>query len=173
MTQTAPSHAALAARRDWRGWHLIGLTALSAYSTGVAYQAQQVSYPLYRAVGAEDFATYHLAYNAAIPWVVIVPGFVTFLASAAFPWTRPHEVSRTAAAVVSVAGVVSLLSTVLWAIPMHDRLDAIGPSPATIESLLQANLLRSVALTVGTLALAWSVARLVKACQQERPVPGS
>ena len=63
------------------------------------------------------------------------------------------------AGLVAAAGAVSLVSTVAWAIPMHDRLDRIGQDAATIDSLLSANLVRSVALTVGTVALAALVGR--------------
>jgi hypothetical protein len=143
-------------------WHdrgLVGLTALTAYSTALGWQAQLVSYPLYRAVSREDFLAYHAQYNQAIPVVVIVPGFLSFLGGVAFWWTRPGSVPRPVAGVVAGSGLVSLLATVLWAIPQHDRLDEIGQSAATIDSLLQANLLRSVALTVGTVALCWCLAR--------------
>lgn len=146
-------------RPDWRRWSLIGLSVLTAYSTALGWQAQMVSYPLYGAVSVEDFAAYHQQYNAAIPVVVILPGFVSFLGGAAFYWTRPSEVPRPAAALVGASGLVSLLSTVVWAIPQHDRLDRDGQSAATIDSLLEANLLRSLALTVGTLTLTWCLAR--------------
>jgi hypothetical protein len=142
-----------AVRASWRRAHLVGLTALTAYSTAVGWQAQLVSYPLFRAVPPEDFLGYHAQYNAAIPVVVIVPGFVSFLACAAFPWTRPADVPRDLAAVVAGAGVGALVSTVAWAIPRHDRLDAIGQDAATIDSLLDANLVRSLLLTAGTVAL--------------------
>ena len=148
-------------RADRRVWNLAVLAALTAYSTGVAWQAQFVSYPLYRSLSAEEFPGYHLDYNAAIPGVVIIPGFVTFLACAAFPWTRPARVPRAAAATVAFCGVGSLLSTVLWAIPMHDRLDRIGQDAATIASLLQANGVRTALLTVGAAALSWSMVRLI------------
>ena len=133
---------------------LVALTALMAYSTAVGWQAQLVSYPLYRAVGPEDFLAYHAQYSRAIPVVVIVPGFLSFLAGMAFPWTRPAWVPDRVAGLVAAAGAVSLVSTVAWAIPMHDRLDRIGPDAATIDSLLSANLVRSLSLTAGTIALA-------------------
>lgn len=143
----------------WRRWYLGGLTALTAYSMGVGWQAQLVSYPFFGTVPAEHFAAYHLRYNAAIPVVVIIPGFFSFLAGIAFYWARPRDVPRPAALVVAGAGLVSVLTTVLWAIPMHDRLDRIGQDAATVASLLSANLVRSLALTAGTAALVWSVAR--------------
>jgi hypothetical protein len=143
----------------WRYANLACLTALTAYSAALGWQAQVVSYPLYRAVGDSEFAAYHQQYNEAIPLVVIAPGFASFLSGAAFYWTRPAEVPRPVAAVVSVAGGTSIAATVLWAIPMHNRLDAVGRSAAAIDSLLRANLLRTVAMTAGTLALVWSVWR--------------
>lgn len=149
-------------RPRWRVWNLAALAALTAYSTGVTWQAQFVSYPLYRAMSAADFPAYHLAYNAAIPGVVIIPGFLTFLACAVFPFTKPAGVPRAVTAVVVVSGVGCLLSTVLWAIPMHDRLDAIGQDAATIASLLAANGVRTALLTAGAAALTWTVVRLLQ-----------
>jgi hypothetical protein len=121
-----------------------------------------VSYPLYRAVGDSDFGVYHQLYNEAIPMPGILPGFTCFLAAAAFPWTRPREVPRSAAITVGLVGLLSLLSTTLWAIPMHDRLDDAGPSTTTIDSLLAANLVRTLALTAGTATLAWCTGRLLR-----------
>lgn len=159
MTNELVAPAVRTASSRGRDLGLVGLTALTAYSTAIGWQAQLVSYPLFRAVSSEDFLAYHEQYNQAIPVVVIAPGFLTFLGGIAFWWTRPAWVPRPVAGVVSGAGLVSLVSTVLWAIPRHDRLDEVGQSAATIDSLLQANLLRSIALTAGTLALCWCVAR--------------
>jgi hypothetical protein len=143
----------------WRRWNLVALTALTSYSTAIGWQAQRVSYPLYGAVGVDDFPAYHRRYDRAIPLVVVAPGFATFLAGAAFPWTRPGEVPARAAAVVSAGGVTALLATVLWAIPRHDRLNREGWSEATLESLLRANLVRSLALSTATAALCWCLGR--------------
>lgn len=158
-------------RPRWRRWHLLGLTALTTYSTAIGWQAQVVSYPLFRAVSPGDFAAYHATYNESIGVVVVLPGFLSFLAGAAFYWTRPHDVPRPVAALVGVAGLTSLVSTVAWAIPMHDRLDSAGQSADTIDSLLNANLLRSLALTVGTVALHWCVARTGRSDGGTQPVP--
>ncbi len=162
MTRTARPDRSAPRRlpsAPWRRWGLVVLTALTSYSTGVGWQAQRVSYPLYRAVGADDFPAYHRLYNRAIPVVVVAPGFATFLAGAAFPWTRPREVPAPSAAVVSASGVVSLLATVLWAIPRHDRLDREGREEATVDSLLRANLVRSLALTTASATLCWCLGR--------------
>ncbi|GEA86767.1 hypothetical protein [Cellulomonas cellasea] len=143
----------------WRDWVLGATTAVTVYSAGIAWQAYAVSYPLFSQVSAEEFPAYHLAYNAAIPGVVIAPGFVCFLACAALPWTRPADVPRALTAVVSASGLVSLATTVLWAIPMHDRLDSVGQSAEALAALAQANAVRTGALTLGAGALVWSLLR--------------
>ncbi len=149
-------------RRSWRTGNLVAVAALTAYSTGVSWQAQFVSYPLFGQVSAAEFPAYHLAYNAAIPGVVIIPGFLSFLACIAFFVTRPAGVSKTVAAVIAFTGVGSILATVLWAIPMHDQLDRIGRDAATLQSLLLANTFRTGFLTVGTVALFATVGRMLR-----------
>lgn len=158
-TATASPRPARPRGGSWRWWTAVGTFGITAYATGVGWQAQAVSYPFFRTVPADHFLAYHAQYNAAIPLVVIAPGFAAFLAGIAFPWLRPAGVSRTAAVVVSAAGAVSLLSTVLFAIPRHDELDRIGQDAQVVGELLQANLVRSLALTVGTLALGWILGR--------------
>jgi hypothetical protein len=125
----------------------------------IGWQAQFVSYPLFRAVGFEEFAAYHLQYNHSIPFVVVVPGFAAFLGGIAFVLTRPDHVPRWVTAVVAAGGLTSVLTTVFWAIPMHDRLDKIGQSQQTIDSLIMANLPRTLALTASTAALIWTLVR--------------
>ncbi len=91
---------------------------------------------LYRAVEDAELA-YHRQYDEAVPPMVVAPGVESFPAAAAFHRTRPPEVPPPVAAVVSVAGVVSITSTVRWAIPVPDRLDEVGRSPAALDSLLR------------------------------------
>jgi hypothetical protein len=157
MSGTATASPRPGRPRDgsWRWWTAVGTFGITAYSTAVGWQAQAVSYPFFRTVPADHFLAYHGQYNDSIPLVVIAPGFAAFLAGIAFPWLRPAGVSRVAAVLVGVAGAVSLLSTVLFAIPRHDELDRIGQDAQVVGELLQANLVRSLALTVGTLVLGW------------------
>jgi hypothetical protein len=166
MTLATPSiteaRPTVDASAPWKDWNLVALAGLHAYSAAIGWQAQLVSYPLYRSVGADDFLAYHAAYNDSIPAVVIAPGFLTFLGAMAFVWTRPVDVPKREAWLVGGAGLVSLLSTVLWAIPRHADLDRPGQDADTIDSLLQANSLRSAALTVGALVLGRRVGLLVR-----------
>lgn len=148
---------------NWRHINLAALTSLTAYSAATAWQSGLVSYPLFRAAGTADFPAYHQAYNTAITWVIVAPSFIAFLACAAFPWTRPAESSRLAAYLVALGGAGSLLTTMLWAVPMHRRLDEIGQDAGTIDSLIQANAVRTGLLTLAALALTWSVLRAFRA----------
>lgn len=158
---TQVSSALLDRRSSRREVAQVALTLLTAYTTAISWQVQAVSYPLFRAVDDTDFAAYHQQYNEAILWPVLIPGFPTVIAGTLFYFFRPPRSSRRLAALVSATSLISLLLTLLWAIPMHDRLDAIGQDGPTIDSLLQANLLRSLALTLSTTALGWGLLRLV------------
>lgn len=162
VPRAGDAHAARHPASPWRRYYLLGLAVLSAYSTGVAWQAQLVSYPLYRAVAADDFLAYHAQYGVSIPGPVIVPGFATFLACMAFPWAQPHGIARRSAALVALSGLVAFLATVLWAIPCHVELARIGQSSATIDSLLRANAVRTAALMVGTTVLAWCLDQMIR-----------
>jgi len=71
-------------------------------------------------------------------------------------------VPKLATAIVALTGLGSLLATVLWAIPMHDRLDRIGQEAATVDSLLQANAVRTALMTASTAALTWITVRLLR-----------
>jgi hypothetical protein len=146
----------------WRDWNLVVLAGLHAYSAAIGWQAQAVSYPLYRSVGADEFLDYHAAYGRSIPLVVVIPGFLTFLGAIGYLWTKPAEVTTREAGVVAGAGLASLLSTVLWAIPRHDDLNRIGQDAGTIDSLLRANSLCVAALTVGAVALGRRVGKLLQ-----------
>lgn len=147
---------------ELRSWALVGVATLTAYSTALGWYAQQVGYPMFGQVDVVNFATYHQFYNHAIVWPVIVPGFLGFLSATVFPFTRPAGVPRSAALLVSATGIICLASTVLWAIPMHDRLDDRGFATQTLQSLLDANLLRTVALTAGTMTLGWCLRRTMR-----------
>jgi hypothetical protein len=146
----------------WRDVYLVVLTCMMAYSTAIAWQAQVVSYPLFLAVGAADFAAYHLRYGEFIPSVVIAPGFLTFFAGMLFPWVRPAHGKRAASATVALASLAALVATLAQAIPAHDAMDRVGAAAPAIDTLLAANLLRSAALTIGTLALAGSLLHRVR-----------
>ncbi len=136
-----------------------GTAALSLYSIGEAWQAQIVSYPLFGEVGAAEFPAYHLAYNAAIPLVVIVPGFLSFAASAALPGPARPTCRR--------GSRLSSRRPVSW----PSRARCCGRSRCTtastgsgrtlqpLDSLLHANGVRTAAITLGAGALVWSLLR--------------
>ena len=125
---------------------------------GVGWQAQAVSYPLFRAVPTEDFLAYHAQYNEAIPLVVIVPGFLSFLACAAFPWTGRPTCRAGWRASSQAAGWCR------WCRRSHGRSrDTTGrqdrPGRGDDREPHDANLWWSLALTAGAVALVVATTR--------------
>jgi hypothetical protein len=135
---------------------LFALTVLAVYMVGVSLMTTQVSYPLFAAVGADAFVGYHRRYNGRIPLVVVVPGFVSFLACAAFPLLAPDGVPGWAAGAVAAGGVTALLATVTTAIPAHLALQRVGFDPRTYRRLVTADRVRTLGCAVSAATLVWS-----------------
>src|SRR5688500_15276925 len=122
---------------------------------GVSALTSQVSYPLYAAVPAGSFVEYHRRYRARIPPVIVVPGFVSFLACATLPLVGPPGLPGWAVALIALGGLTALGATVTAAIPSHLRLERDGFQPRVYRMLRRADLIRtgacvlSAALLVG------------------------
>ena len=143
-------------------WNLAAVAALTAYSTGIAWQAQFVSYPLYRAMSAGRVPRVPPGLQRRDPRRGDHPRLPRLPRLCGVPLDPAGRVPRLATALVAVSGLGSILSTVLWAIPRHDLLDRIGQDAATITSLIQANGVRTALLTLGAATLSWSLVRLIR-----------
>jgi len=136
---------------------LAALTALGLYALGIGWMTQQVSYPLFSHVPEGQFVAYHRNYSRRIPIVIIVPGFTYFLASMAFVALRPDPVPLWLAAVVGLGGLASLVATVGFAIPCHQRLQREGSSPTVLRRLRNADRVRAYGATINAVLLLWAV----------------
>lgn len=127
--------------------HLVAVAVLA----GVGWVVQLVVYPAFRLVAADGWARYHRAHSRAITMVVGLPWLVQGLSTAALlVW--PPAGGRLAAAVLAALALVTVVSTVLAAVPAHGRLAA-APTAVDVTLLLRANLVRTLAWT-GSTALA-------------------
>jgi hypothetical protein len=126
---------------------LIGWAALSFWVLGQIWFAQIVIYPLFARVGPKDYVDYHRFYGSRIPLVVIVPGFLSFLAPIPLALFGP-EVPLWMSTANIATGICGLLVTVLLAIPRHVRLENHGKNDVTIAELVRFNWPRTVSVSV-------------------------
>ena len=143
---------------------LLVLALLTALNWGVHYYTQTVTYRLFpqiaAAAGDVAFVAYHRAYERQLPWSVYLPWSALMAGSAAFVAVRPAGLGVGWSIVLLVLnGSIAPLS-LLFAAPVHRRVDATGRlTQDDAAALMRWNGVRlAVAtvslLTVGTLGVA-------------------
>jgi hypothetical protein len=132
----------------WLVVHLVAVAVL----TGVGWVVQVVVYPAFRLVGTDGWARYHAAHTRAITRVVGLPWLVQGISTAALLLVPPPG-GLFVAGVLAALAVVTVVMTVVAAVPAHGRLaEASGPADVTL--LLRANLVRTLAWTGSTVLAA-------------------
>ena len=135
--------------------HLASTLAL----VGLIWTIQLVHYPLMARVGA-DFVAYHSAHCARIAWLVTPLMGLEALTSVLLLAQRPAGVSATWAWVgIGLVGLI-WLSTALFSVPEHSRLQQ-GFDAAAVERLVRTNWIRTVAWTVRGVLVVWIAAQWV------------
>ena len=110
---------------------------------------QLVIYPAFASIALERFSRWHAGYTRTVTWIVAPlmlgqAGLIGWLVA-----VRPGALTIIASLSVAVARAV----TARGAIPLHDRLQAIGPDPELVRSLVTVNWIRTAAWTVAFLCL--------------------
>jgi hypothetical protein len=118
----------------------------------------RVSYPLRAAVPAAAFVAYHRRYSRQILPVVIVPGFISFVACLALPLVRPAAVPLRVASLIAAGGLFALLATVGAAVPSHLLLQRDGFAERPYRRLRAADRIRTTACGGSAVLLVWCVA---------------
>jgi hypothetical protein len=118
--------------------------AISWGVVGLIWTIHCVHYPLMATVRREDFQAFHNGHMARIG-LVVGPLLVGEAATAA--WLL-WEGRRDACFLASLALLaVAWISTAIWHVPQHARLQLVGYDEATLRALVRTNLYRTLAWT--------------------------
>ncbi|MEQ1950819.1 hypothetical protein [Mesorhizobium sp. CN2-181] len=128
-------------------FYLLLWSLLSFWELGQIWFAQVVVYPLFAKVGETDYVAYHRFYTNRIPFVVILPGFASFLLPTALAFFGPTVPIWMTAANIGLGGV-GLLVTVGLEIPRHGKLEKFGKNEALIAELIRYNWPRTASITL-------------------------
>ncbi len=141
--------------------HLAATLAL----VGLIWTIQLVHYPLMARVGP-DFVAYHSAHCSRIAWLVTPLMGLEALTSVLLLVQRPAGVSATWAWLGM--GLVALIwiSTALFSVPEHSRLQR-GFDADAVARLVRTNWIRTVAWTARGALVLWIAARWVGAGQTQ------
>jgi hypothetical protein len=125
---------------------------------GVILVVQWVHYPLFRHVGAADYATYQAGHMRRITAIVGPLMGVELGTAVALAWAPPAGVSAWQA--WSGLGLVALIwgTTGLVQVPLHAALTE-GFDPAAHRRLVRTNWIRTVAWALRAALVLWMVGR--------------
>lgn len=121
---------------------VLAQVVLAGLLCGLIWLVQGVLYPGFALVGADAFPAYHAAEVRRISWLV-VPLMLAegVLVLGTLVWARRLPLAWFAS---GLAGAV-WLSTALLQVPLHQRLSEVGLELATVDALVETNLVRVVA----------------------------
>jgi hypothetical protein len=128
---------------------------VSFYNTGVIWLIQGMCYPLFGAVGAQEWPAYHREHWRRLRLVVFAPAILALLCALLLlvqhPAGAPLSVLRLGLA-LQMAGF--LLTAGVWA-PMHRRLTQEGNHLMLLRRLLLTHWLRVVLVTAYAILSLW------------------
>lgn len=119
---------------------------------GIMLYAWSTTYPMFRGVGAAEFAQVHDLYERGLPVGVYVPFALMGLTVCAAIVLTPTDIPRSALALGAVALVGGVVTTAFCAAPMHIRLIRQGKDAVTIERMVKCNAWRAIASLIGLAA---------------------
>ena len=138
---------------------LLANAAATLFMVGVTWFVQVVHYPLFAAVGSDEFRDYHLDHSRRTSWVVVVPMIVELISSFALVAEPPAGETGLAAVGAALAALVWAL-TFGGAVPAHRRLGA-ATTMEPLPGLIRVSLIRSLAWTAhGAVVIALLAAQL-------------
>lgn len=138
---------------------LIAYALVNAYLLGVLVMYQRVDYPLFGAVSRAEFPAYYAAFTSKIPLPVVLWEFVALLAAVPLVWYRPDGVPAWSVSASLAAGVVYMVITFAWHLPVHKTLGTGDNSPAVLRVLLSSNLARTIVQAGKCVLAGWMIAR--------------
>ena len=142
-------------------WLLLGVFTLSLYGAGQVWLVQLSSYPLWRYVGAAQFAAYHQAWWRSIWGVVLAPAALVFVGSLLMLRWRTPDAPAWAAWLGAGLQVALAAGTALWWGPLMARLErpAGGLAPERFALLLSTHWLRVGLVTAYAALVGWMMIR--------------
>jgi hypothetical protein len=126
----------------------VGNAVATVFLTGLSWTIAVVVYPGFAEVGpTAAWSRFHDAHSRRISYVVGLPWAVQGVTGIGLLFDRPAGVPLWLVLLAGVAAAATVATTVVGAVPVHERLGH-GFDPALLRSLLRWHWLRTVAWTL-------------------------
>jgi hypothetical protein len=128
--------------------------AATWYMTGLIWFVQIVHYPLFAAVGSEEFSSYEQRHTSLTTWVVAPPMLLEVATAVLLFWFRPPGVSVWQLWVGIILLAAIWLSTFLLQVPCHETLSN-EFDEIVHQRLVSTNWIRTIAWSLRGLLVLW------------------
>ena len=144
----------------WTNPLFVTVCVSTVFCAAINAYTLQVAYPLWRYVGAQEFAAVHAEYLRRLDWVITAPHVVMFFASAALLWARPACMTWRGALAVFLLNASVVAISAFVAGPVHGRfaLTGVADEPG-MRLLLQISAARTLMMFSSTVVLCAALLR--------------
>jgi hypothetical protein len=130
---------------------LLIVALLTFFNTGLQYYTTVATYPLFSSLSDDSFIPYHLAYQRRLPLAIYAPYSLLMLSTLALAFVRPAAIELGwVIALLMLNGSIMAIS-LIFAAPLHARLDREGKNPQLLQQLRRYNLPRLIAASLSSL----------------------
>jgi hypothetical protein len=134
---------------------------LSFYCFGAGIMDSLVIYDGWRYVGAEEFATFHIAMGTRIINFFVFPMIILFVLNLVQYWVRPAAIPASWVTMALISQLVGWLSSIFIQIPIQLQLDK-GKDEELLEKLIVTDWIRVIAWLLYTIMVLAMLARIYK-----------
>lgn len=129
---------------------LLVVAATTFFNTGLQYYTTVSTYPLFQTLHHEGFVAYHKAYEKRLPLAIYIPYTLLMLSTFALLVVRPDSIGLGWVVLLVLLNGSIMVISLLFAAPVHARLDREGKNERDLELLLRYNLPRLLAATASS-----------------------
>jgi hypothetical protein len=129
---------------------LLLVTLTSAFNMGLQYYTTVSTYPLFSALSDETFVPYHKAYEHRLPLAIYAPYALLMLGTLLLLFVHPARVSPLWVVLALLLNGAIMAVSLVFAAPVHARLDQHGKRDDLLALLRRYNLLRLLASAAST-----------------------
>lgn len=121
----------------------------SCFMTGLIWFVQLVQYPSFGIIDKKDFPDFLAFHNAKTDWIVKPIMSIEFATSGALMWFADPFLSVDSLGFFIVLSI--WLSTALFQVPVHYKLEELGNEPKLVSRLVNTNWIRTVLWSIKVL----------------------
>ena len=133
------------------------------FNNALHWYTQVSTYPLFAWIGREDFVKYHTEYQRRLPFSIYAPYSVLMLSNALLFFYRPAEIELFWVIFIFVLNLSVMILSLLFAAPVHYRLDREGKDERGVNQIIFYNSLRLVAATASSAIVFYLLLKILAA----------